>query len=186
MKRTHPLYKFSVAALAPVLALAVGASAYAQDHDRDNHQSGQRDDRNYQGNDNQRSTQGNYQQRNDDHHSSQGNAYGRNDDRHYNQGNGHDRDFHFDNSHRDRFEQHYRRDADRWRDRHDRARFAPGRRIPTGYRIQPVPYTYYRGAPPPPRGYRYGYYEGYVVAYDPTTRVIGDVLDLIGAAASSH
>jgi hypothetical protein len=53
-----------------------------------------------------------------------------------------------------------------------------------GYRIQPVPVTYYRGAPPPPPGYRYGYYEGYVVAYDPTTRVIGDVLDLVGAAMS--
>jgi hypothetical protein len=45
-----------------------------------------------------------------------------------------------------------------------------------------VPVTYYRGVPPPPPGYQYGYYEGYVVAYDPTTRVIGDVMDLVGAA----
>lgn len=183
MKRNHLLYKASVAALGPVLALAMGATAYAQDHDRDNHQNGQRDDHNYQGNDNQRSNQGSYQQ---NQRSNQGNYQQRNDDRHYNQGNGYGRDFHFDNSHRNRFEQHYRRDADRWRDRHDRARFAPGQRIPTGYRIQPVPLSYYRGAPPPPRGYRYGYYEGYVVAYDPTTRMIGDVLDLIGAAATSR
>lgn len=176
MKRTHLLYKFSVAALAPVLALAVGASAYAQDHDRDN-QSGQRDSRSYQGNDHQR---------NDDNRNYRGNDHQRNDDHRYNQGYGHDRDFHFDNSHRDHFEQHYRRDAYRWRDRHDRVRFAPGQRIPAGYRIQPVPSAYYRGVPPPPPGYRYGYYEGYVVAYDPATRMIGDVLDLIGAAASSR
>jgi hypothetical protein len=36
--------------------------------------------------------------------------------------------------------------------------------------------------PPPPPGYQYGYYDGYVVAYDPTTRIIADVLDLVTAA----
>jgi Ni/Co efflux regulator RcnB len=92
------------------------------------------------------------------------------------------RDFHFDDHHRQRFEQHYRGDADHWRDRRDRVHFMRGERIPAGYRIQPVPVTYYRDVPPPPRGYRYGYYEGYVVAYDPTTRAIGDVLDLVGTA----
>ena len=107
-----------------------------------------------------------------------------NRDNHYDRDRDHDRgrDFHFDDQHRQRFERHYRRDADHWRDRHDRVRFIRGERIPVGYRVQPVPVTYYRDVPPPPPGYRYGYYEGYVVAYDPTTRVIGDVMDLVGAA----
>ena len=116
-----------------------------------------------------------YGQDRDDHH-----------DMHHDDARSHDqdhsRDFHFDDQHRQHFAQHYRGDADHWRDRHDRVRFTRGERIPTGYRIQPVPETYYRGVPPPPPGYRYGYYEGYVVAYDPTTRVIGDVLDLVGAS----
>ena len=103
-------------------------------------------------------------------------------DQSYNRDHDRGRDFHFDDQHRQRFEEHYRRDADHWRDRHDRVRFMRGERIPVGYRIQPVPVTYYRDVPPPPPGYRYGYYEGYVVAYDPTTRVVGDVLDLVGAA----
>jgi Ni/Co efflux regulator RcnB len=77
-------------------------------------------------------------------------------------GRDHDRgrDFHFDDQHRQRFEQRYRRDADHWRDRRDRVHFMRGQRIPPGYRIQPVPVTYYRAVPPPPARYRYGYYEG--------------------------
>jgi hypothetical protein len=76
----------------------------------------------------------------------------------------------------------YRRDADRWRG-HRRPVFVPGQVIERTYYVQPVPRTYWVGvAPPPPPGYQYGYYEGYVVAYDPTTRMIGDVLDLVSAA----
>ena len=155
MKRRNLVLRLSGAALVPVLAFAVGAGAYAQDR----HDDRQNDNR--------------YDQR-DDHHYDQRNY--RHDD--------HDRgrDFHFDNNYRDHFAQHYRRDADHWRSRHDRVRFSRGERIPVGYRVQPVPVAYYRDVPPPPPGYRYGYYEGYVVAYDPTTRVIGDVLDLVGAA----
>ena len=41
---------------------------------------------------------------------------------------------------------------------------------------------YYRDMPPPPPGYRFGYYDGYVVAYNPTTQIVADVLDLVGAA----
>ena len=48
--------------------------------------------------------------------------------------------------------------------------------------IQPGPPTYWQGVPPPPPGYQYGYADGYVVAYDPTTRIIADVLDLVTAA----
>jgi len=38
--------------------------------------------------------------------------------------------------------------------------------------------------PPLPRGYRLGYYDGYVVAYDPTTQIVADVLDLVNAAVN--
>ena len=77
---------------------------------------------------------------------------------------------------------HYRRDADRWRG-HQRPVFVPGQYIERTYVVQPVPRTYWVGvAPPPPPGCQYGYYEGYVVAYDPATRVVADVLDLVAAA----
>jgi Ni/Co efflux regulator RcnB len=170
MKLNNVLYRFSGVALVPVLALAVGASAYAQDgHDdrRDDNRSNQRDDsRNNQRNNN-------HYQQNDNRNNQRYNGRGAD------QGRG--RDFHFDNNYRDHFAQHYRGDADHWRSRRDRVHFDRGQRIPVGYRIQPVPATYYQGVAPPPPGYRYGYYEGYVVAYDPTTRVIGDVMDLVGA-----
>ncbi|MEO8126977.1 MAG: hypothetical protein ABJF23_08970 [Bryobacteraceae bacterium] len=48
--------------------------------------------------------------------------------------------------------------------------------------MRAVPPAYYRDVPPPPPGYRFGYYDGYVVAYDPTTQIVADVLDLVGAA----
>ena len=83
---------------------------------------------------------------------------------------------------REHFYAHYRGDADRWRG-HRRPVFVPGQVIERTYVVQPVPQTYWVNvAPPPPPGYRYGYYEGYVVAYNPTTRVIADVLDLVSAA----
>ena len=81
------------------------------------------------------------------------------------------------------FYAHYRHDADRWRG-HRRPVFVPGQVIERTYVVQPVPRTYWVGvAPPPPPGYQYGYYEGYVVAYSPATRVIADVLDLVAAAS---
>ena len=82
---------------------------------------------------------------------------------------------------RSRFYARYRVDADRWRGR-KRPVFIPGQVIARNYVIQPVPRSYWVGQPPPPPGYQYGYYEGYVVEYNPTTRVIGDVLDLVGVA----
>ncbi|QNI37560.1 hypothetical protein [Edaphobacter albus] len=82
---------------------------------------------------------------------------------------------------RDHFYSHYRRDADRWRGK-KRPKFARGYAIPQGYYIRPVPRSYWQGVPPPPPGYQYGYYDGYVVSYDPTTRIIADVLDLVSAA----
>lgn len=122
---------------------------------------------------------------------------GRNDDRGQNRGDPHgmqnqDRrpgdqgnDFHFRDQDRQAFQSHYGKDVDKWRKHQDRRpQFSRGQRIPDNYRLQVVPQSYYRTAPPPPPGYRYGYYNGYVVAYNPTTRIIADVLDLVGAVAS--
>ena len=92
-------------------------------------------------------------------------------------------DYHFQGDDRGRFYAHYRSDADRWRGRR-RPVFVTGRVVPREYAIQAVPQTYWVGAPPPPPGYQYGYYGGYVVAYNPTTRIVADVLDLVAAATS--
>ena len=92
-------------------------------------------------------------------------------------------DYHFHNDDRGRFYAHYRSDADQWRYRR-RPVFVTGRVVPREYVIQPVPQTYWVSQPPPPPGYQYGYYGGYVVAYNPTTRIVADVLDLVAAAAS--
>jgi hypothetical protein len=110
--------------------------------------------------------------RDDDHHVSPGQA------KKYRE------DYHFHGDDRVRFYEHYRSDADRWRYRR-RPVFVTGRVVPREYVIQPVPQTYWVSEPPPPPGYQYGYYGGYVVAYNPTTRIVADVLDLV-AAATSH
>ena len=116
----------------------------------------------------------------------QGRAYG--NDHHSDRANhdrgDHDRgnDFRFRDQDRDQFQSHYRRDINRWNRRPQaRPRFQRGQRIPAGYRFRPVPRAYYANVPPPPVGYQYGYYDGYVVAYNPTTRIIADVLDLVTA-----
>ena len=92
-------------------------------------------------------------------------------------------DYHFRGDDRGRLYAHYRSDADQWRYRR-RPAFVTGRVVPREYVIQAVPQTYWVGAPPPPPGYQYGYYGGYVVAYDPATRIVADVLDLVAAAGS--
>jgi len=51
-------------------------------------------------------------------------------------------------------------------------------------RLKSVPTSYYRTLPPPPPGYRLGYYDGYVVAYNPTTQIVADVLDLVNSAVN--
>ena len=86
---------------------------------------------------------------------------------------------------RDYFYSHYREDADRWRGRR-RPVFVPGSTIVTTYVVRPVPPGYLEGVvvSPPPPGYRYGYCRGYVVVYNPATRMVADVLDLIATAAS--
>ena len=144
-------------AVAPLLAAAVAVSSAQGYGHQDDHHDDHRDQRdNNHGN---------------DHH-----------DDHNNNGRG--QDFHFQDNDRGRFASHYGSDVRRWQSRpQGRPQFARGQRIPPNYAIRPVPRSYYAGQPPPPPGYQYGYYDGYVMAYDPTTRVVADVLDLVGAAA---
>lgn len=92
-------------------------------------------------------------------------------------------DWRFRQEDQSHFYSHYRHDVDHWKGR-KRPVFVRGQAIPRGYTIQPVPRTYWQGMPPPPPGYQYGYSDGYVVAYDPTSRVIADVLDLVTAAVT--
>ena len=89
-------------------------------------------------------------------------------------------DWRFRGDERDHFRGYYGKDVRRWEGRR-RPNFYSGYVVPRTYVIQTVPPAYYSGLQPPPPGYRYGYYEGYVVAYNPTTRVIADVVDLVGA-----
>jgi hypothetical protein len=72
---------------------------------------------------------------------------------------------------------HYQADAARWARRSDRPHLEAGHAILKTCDIQPVPRAYWGGAAPP-ADYAYGYCDGYVLSYNPTTRIIADVLDL--------
>jgi hypothetical protein len=45
--------------------------------------------------------------------------------------------------------------------------------------ISPLPPDIYGSLPPPPPGYQMGYYDGYIVVYDPETFYIAAVIDLL-------
>ncbi|MCU1322640.1 MAG: hypothetical protein JWM43_2289 [Acidobacteriaceae bacterium] len=47
-----------------------------------------------------------------------------------------------------------------------------------GY-MTPLPVALYGQVPPPPPGYQMGYYDGYVVVYDPLTYFIANLIDLV-------
>jgi Ni/Co efflux regulator RcnB len=94
-------------------------------------------------------------------------------------------EYHFRPEDRDHFSAHYNKDIRQWRQHPDRRHnFRAGERLPAGVRLKSVPSSYYRDLPPPPPGYRFGYYDGYVVAYNPTTQIVADVLDLVNAAVN--
>jgi hypothetical protein len=59
--------------------------------------------------------------------------------------------------------------------------FAIGGFFPYAYipYITPAPPQVYSYLPPPPPGYQIGYYQGYVVVYDPVTYYIANVIDLM-------
>lgn len=105
-----------------------------------------------------------------------------NDDRdHQQHGNA---EYHFRPEHQSQFASHYRKQI-RDIQKHPNRRYhiSRGEQLPSDYRarLKPVPSSYYRNVPPPPPGYQFGYYDGYVVAYSPTTRIVADVLDLVSA-----
>jgi hypothetical protein len=62
-----------------------------------------------------------------------------------------------------------------------RPRFVIGGFFPWAYvsYITPLPQPVYGYLPPPPPGYQMGYYQGYVVVYDPLTYFIANVIDLM-------
>lgn len=45
--------------------------------------------------------------------------------------------------------------------------------------LSPLPASLYGTLPPPPPGYAMGYYDGYVIVYDPVSYVIVNVIDLL-------
>jgi hypothetical protein len=161
-------------------ALIAGPSAMvAQYHDNDHHDNGNHNG--WNGND-----------RHDNDHHDNGNHNGWRDNDHHDNGNhngwnNNDRhDYRFRSEDRNRWERYYRSDINRYRRNrnwHHRYDFRAGMRIPAGVTFRTVPPSYYRGMAPLPPGYRYGYYDGYVVAYDPTSRMIADVMDLVTSAA---
>jgi Ni/Co efflux regulator RcnB len=61
-----------------------------------------------------------------------------------------------------------------------RGDFRAGGQMPSDWRkhIRAVPADVVRELPPPPPGYVFGYIDGYCVAYNPTTLLIADVIDL--------
>jgi hypothetical protein len=63
----------------------------------------------------------------------------------------------------------------------NRPRFTIGGFFPFAYipYITPLPPQVYGQLPPPPPGYSMGYYDGYVVVYDPITYFIANVVDLL-------
>jgi len=90
--------------------------------------------------------------------------------------------YRFRDEDRDHFREYFP-DAERYRYLRDRQRYYEGERLEGEWRehFRPIPVVVIRQLPPPPPGYVFGYSDGYAVAYNPTTRVIADVIDLAGA-----
>jgi hypothetical protein len=105
------------------------------------------------------------------------------DDRdHHDQGRA---EYRFRAEDRDHFRPHYEKDIRQWRQHPDRRRhLRAGEQLPNGVHLKSVPASYYRTLPPPPPGYRFGYYDGYVVAYHPATQIVADILDLVDTAVN--
>ena len=69
----------------------------------------------------------------------------------------------------------------RYINRGRRPRFSIGGYFPygdIGY-LSPLPPSLYGQMPPPPNGYELGYFDGYVVVYDPLTYFIANLVDLL-------
>lgn len=59
--------------------------------------------------------------------------------------------------------------------------FAVGGFFPYGdiQYLSPLPPSLYGTLPPPPPGYQMGYFDGYVVVYDPISYLVADMIDLL-------
>jgi Ni/Co efflux regulator RcnB len=163
-----------------VVPRAPGRALLAQDHQQEHgneHGNQQSNDRRDQGQDH-RNEHGN-QQGNDRRDQGQANHRDQGQANYRNQGSS----YHFRQEDAPRLRQQYSR-MDRV-DRDRRPHYSAGQHLPAGWnqRIRPVPTSVYRQLPPPPPGYRMGYLDGYAVAYNPTTQIIADVLDLVVAAS---
>lgn len=88
--------------------------------------------------------------------------------------------YQFRDDDRSKLQRHYKRSLDNV-NRSRRPHFEAGGHIPAPYRhaITEAPESLRRRMPPPPQGYRIGYYQGYSVVYDPNTFLILSVLDLL-------
>ena len=96
-------------------------------------------------------------------------------------------EYHFRQQDASRLHSQYR-EADQYRNAHERHMWRAGDRLPSDWhsRIRPIPQDVYRELPPPPPGYVFGYADGYAVAYNPTTQIIADVLDLATVTANQN
>jgi Ni/Co efflux regulator RcnB len=166
--------------LACVAVWGAARPALALDHDHGDHDHGDHEDHGKHGHGDEGAGRG------DDHHhwdereaghdgpgeQGRGHAYG-----HYKHA-----DYRFRDEDRGYFRDYYA-DAARYRSLRDRQRYYEGERLEGEWRqhFRPVPVIVVRQLPPPPPGYVFGYSDGYAVAYNPTTRVIADVIDLAGA-----
>jgi Ni/Co efflux regulator RcnB len=122
--------------------------------------------------------------RDDDDHDDHHDGRGKHDDRHDN-GNHygqykHDSDYRFRGNDYVELRKQYRGPR---KFKGARPRFERGQYLSNDWRsrMRPVPVVVIRQLPPPPPGYQFGYIDGYAVCYNPTTRVIADVLDIVNA-----
>jgi len=149
--------------LAAVFTVAAAGAGFAQHDDQhDDHDKGQQK----------------AQQQHDDH--GNGRPHAQQQQRESQQNN--NQGYHFRQEDRDQFRGHYQGSINRYKNNPgNRRQWAAGQQLSYTdvQRFQPVPQNYYRDVPPPPPGYRFGYYNGNVYAYNPTTRIIADVLDLV-------
>lgn len=162
---------FSKGILAAVFTIALTGAGFAQ-HDDEHGKSDKHDKQDKYDKESQKA------ERKQDHE--QNKSAQRNDRLQQNEHYQNEQAYRFRPEDRDQFRGHYQANLNRYQIHPDQRRqWLAGQQL--SYtdirRFQPVPRNYYRDIPPP--GYRLGYYDGNVYAYNPTTRIIADVLDLV-------
>ncbi len=94
-------------------------------------------------------------------------------------------EYHFRTEDRERLYSHYK-DSEQWLDRRDRHEYYEGQRLEGDWEtgMKPIPQDYTQELPPAPQGYVFGYSDGYAVAFNPTTHIVADVIDLAATSAA--